>query len=192
MSKLASAQVAISQGKLAVIVGFKPVSDFIKYDPSFNQQNHFPPGPRQSQRKFTLFLQLPTELQLLIWNHVLLDREARLIIVRSTNICAVLPGGEFETPVLYQATAYSDIPPTLQVCHLSRTEARRHYSLCFQQNLVHPVYFDPRKDFLVMEGAKALESFVDHGLRHEKSADDRSSRLAGIVVGNGWRGVEFL
>lgn len=80
----------------------------------------------------------------------------------------------------------------LHACYLARTEALRRYSLTFQENLIHSVYFDPRKDYLIVEGNKAWENFVDHGLTHDRSIDDRRSRPTTILSENGCSEFEFL
>lgn len=192
MDRLVSAQAAASQGKLAVIFGYQPIWAFLKYDLRFDQNGKSPLRPHQPQQTFNRFSQLPKELQLLVWSHVLADYEPRPIIVKSKDKCAVKPGEQFETPMFYRAMAYWDVPSMLHVCHLSRTEALKQYSLIFHANVTDPVYFDTRKDYIIVEGQRAWESFKFHTLTYEQPFDDSPAEVREILNRNGWNDIVYL
>lgn len=105
-----------------------------------------------------------------------MDCEPRPIIVKFQDRCTVLPGDEFEPTILYQVNPHCDVIPMLHVCHLPSVMAFRQYSLGFLYNIVYSVYFDPFKDYFIMEGNRPWVSFVYHGITYEGSINKRSSK----------------
>lgn len=78
-----------------------------------------------SKPKFTLFPKLPAEIRLMIW-------KAALPGPRLVDVNFQFEDSEFAFGSNLASCASPTPPPTLlSVCHESRTEALKHYSLCF-------------------------------------------------------------
>lgn len=78
----------------------------------------------------------------------------------------------------------------MQVCRLARIAGLEQYPFTFRANLIHPVYFDSWKDYLIVEGDGGWRSFVYHGLTHESVIKDRLSGIVSICSG-GWHDIKF-
>jgi hypothetical protein len=129
------------------------------------------PPQKPSAQVFTLFPDLPPELQLMIWDHAAASRSERSIFITSADEDLKSLDTPDKHHVLHKAQAVGiDPPPLLHACFLSRAAALKHYTLSFETSLKRPVYFDYGKDKLVMVGRQAWDSFVWH---------DQSSEVAG-------------
>ena len=98
--------------------------------------------------EFTLFPKLPQEMQLEIWKRA---RPAARVV----EIKVKVDEKNKETLI-----AISDFPILLQVCQVSRELSLKSYTPCFASILQKPVYFDHKRDELLLGSSQALRGFT--------------------------------
>lgn len=101
---------------------------------------------------FTNFRKLPIELQLKIWTIAIIDIGPRIVHIVGLKNFKHNAASTFE--------AKTKPPLLLSVCHDSRIEALKRYSLMFHDVLVHPTYFDVNVDVFYMGSILDLVYFV--------------------------------
>lgn len=144
-----------------------------------------------SPQVFTLFPKLPSELQLMIWDHAAAGRGERHIIITSADEKLESLDTHGDHHVLHKAQAVAvNLPPLLHTCFQSRALALKHYTLSFETSLKHPVYFDYDKDKLVMVGQQAWDSFVWHDLSSEVTGQCDSDHFSKVSQMIGRRCLE--
>jgi hypothetical protein len=105
--------------------------------------------------EFTLFPKLPQEMQLEIWKRA---RPAARVV----EINVKVDENNNETLI-----ATSDFPVLLHVYQISRELSLKSYTPCFASILQKPVYFDHKRDELLLGSSQALHEFTS--ILHEKT-----------------------
>lgn len=113
--------------------------------------------------KFTLFSDLPKELQLLIWSFVEVDRQNIHIASSKTKgdqEIDPLTGRRKDSvgPLCY--TSKYETPALLHTCYDSRKVALKSYRPAFTAQLGHPVYFDFKNDSLLFLSSRIVMEFL--------------------------------
>lgn len=121
---------------------------FETFDPVIIGLDHNLDPYHQEKHAFGLFPELPRELQFMIWAAAADERQ----IVRIRSWLEEDTGterffGDYTMPVV------------LHVCHDSREEALKRYSVIFTGILRDPIYFNYQRDFLSLVGLSAYEHF---------------------------------
>lgn len=107
---------------------------------------------------FTLFQKLPTELQLKIWGHAIINISARALTIEAADV--YYHDSSQAILVKFQAACTTSTPSVLQACSVSRREALKIYHLSFADRLKRPIYFDANRDALLFKDVRACQSFV--------------------------------
>ena len=106
---------------------------------------------------FSKFLELPSEIQLLIWDQAVQDLEKRVIHVGNWRRCRLLP------PLMNfwsSSPARHDPSPLLSACIDSRNRYLNvHFKLVPKFTVLYNTYFNPDKDILLFDaGQKSYET----------------------------------
>jgi hypothetical protein len=106
---------------------------------------------------FPKFLQLPAELQLLIWDFAIPATDARVITYSQNHNYIRYDWRSTRSTCLHKAT-YTN-PGILGACYDSRLKALKRYTPSFAIEIGHPIYVDFSRDTFEFGDFASLEAF---------------------------------
>lgn len=134
------------------------------------------PARAEQEDMFALFLQLPIEIQDIIWNfgaqeaanlprvHILkapqeIDRQATGFVRKHSSTCAQL-GSDIANH--YHCKNTTSTPALLRACRGARQTALKYFKAKFEENLMYPIYFNPALDTLLFVDELCFRNFINY------------------------------